>query len=152
MQAYRICLLPLAFSLCFVGINSALAQEGHFRTQNAPNLEQDNQAFKPAIVDLVDFLDAVIVASQKPSCEEMSIAVQSISAETKMRAARTIANIDDLYISDEAILEIDAKSSQIAKAAISCPSLLLAHKNVATIANSLEKHQKESTKNNHFGN
>lgn len=69
-----------------------------------------------------------------------------------MRAARTIANIDDLYISDEAILEIDAKSSQIAKAAISCPSLLLAHKNVATIANSLEKHQKESTKNNHFGN
>lgn len=152
MQAYRICLLPLVFSLCFVGLGSALAQDGHSRTQNAPNLDQDNQAFKPETVDLLNFLDAVMVASQKPSCEEMSIAVQSISAEIKMRAARTIANIDDLYISDEVILEIDAKSSQIAKVAISCPALLLAHKNVATIANSLEKHQKESAKDNHIEN
>lgn len=152
MPAHRICVFPLVFSLLFVWLGIASAQDGHSRLHNIPNQEPESQVFKADIGDLFVFLDAVIAASQKPSCEEMGIAVQSISADVKMRAARTIANINDLYISDETILEVEARSSQIAKAAVSCPPLLFAHKNVATVALSLEKHQKESVKDNNPGN
>lgn len=145
MHDLLIKLFASACCLFLVCSGSALAQEQIDATQTAV---QDDEKFiyKADTNDLFVFLDAVITASQNASCEEMNAAAQNISAEIKMRAARTIANIEKIDIDEKTIQEIDAKSSQIAKTANNCPALLIAHKNVATIAHSLEKHQKESIK------
>ncbi|MCL2326400.1 MAG: hypothetical protein FWC40_07915 [Proteobacteria bacterium] len=131
MKLTKLILSILGGIVCFAA--------GTFAERQPVWAQLEDNTMQPAnIEDIITFLDSVVSASQKRTCREVRLTVAGISPQIKLNAARAIASIDELSVSDEALERVEELSTQIAQAAVDCKSLLDAHKEVAMRASALK--------------